>query len=1074
MLNSKNILKYLLQFKFLICLCFLFMILKSNGQKDNSYIINVEHIGLEDGLASKSVYCGIQDSKGFIWFGTNHGLQRFDGKNFKLFTKEKNNLQDNNILRIVEDENHLLWIIYGFPGTDRTVNHKIDIMNLDDYEVMSLTAKFGNKIPFTEDKIDAVTSNERNELAIVTSSGHKTKEIYYYSKKVGFTKIFSDNNINTYFAYGIYFKSDLLIFSDDKEQTFQLKTNGKWNSTHYNLTNVYGLLPLGFAANGKTYVTASTRYIQGKLVPKPSFLELFPDGNTKPLNNQLFDNGYCVDGSDSYIQTLNDIKSGNTIIFQNKKGIVLFDGGQYLTLIDTLKLKENNQFFIYDYFTATGDKHWICTSLGIYSVTVKPNHFTHFLSPDEIKVNVATAYQTRSIYADSTDVFINSWAGFYHIKDNHSGLHVYTKLLNNREQASSEDGFYFDGKYFWITGKLSTLVRYYYPENGVKIFPEDEESALWSGIKTKTGSLITGNVFGLSKLYGDHFGKVYYCNKDESPKCWVYQFFYSSDGKLWAVTNSGLFDINANDCVISNYSSKAKEKDHKLPFDDFHYVYEDNDENFWIATNGAGLIKWNRKMNSFQQYTVADGLSSNVLYAILDDEKGFLWISSEYGIIRFDRNNNSVKIFTTADGITDNEFNRISYFKAKDGRMFFGGLKGVNAFYPRDFWADSSSVNTSLRVISFNKFIGKENKLLDKTNEFNKSNSITLNPGDNFFTLEFQLLDFENGKHHYAYMIEGLENDWNYINENSIRLSGLPYGNYSLRVKAQNIQGTWSTSQLRIPLEVIIPFNRTKWFYVFLIFLVAMLVIFIFRLRTRQLKLSNLLLEDKVKDRTLQLQKSLGEKEILLKEKDVLMKEIHHRVKNNLQVISGLLELQGKTLNDETAKNALTEGRSRVHSMALIHQNLYQFENLSSINMNRFVRSLCEQVSEVFQKEKQLVEVTFTIPETTELDIDTAVPFGLILNELLTNSFKYAFNTKSGGKINIEASILHNGKYELTYFDNGPGLPVGFDLTKAKSLGMQLIYDLCRQIGGKIKYEYKNGGLFIITFANRETRKKEE
>lgn len=1063
-----------LSFKFGICFCVLFITVKSYAQKDNSYIINVGHIGLEDGLASKSVYCGMQDSKGFIWFGTNHGLQRFDGKNFKLFTKEKNNLQDNNILRILEDENHLLWIIYGFPGTDRTVNHKIDIMNLDDYEIMSFTSKFGSTVPFTEDKIDAVTSNEKNELAIVITSGPKTKEIYYYSKKPGFVKIFSDNNINTYFAYGIYFKNDLLIFSDDKEQTFQVKTNGNWNSTHFDLTNVFGLLPLGFAANGKIYVTASTRYVPGKSVPKPSFLELFPDGSTKPLNNQLFDNEYCKDGSDSYIQTLNDAKSGNTIIFQNKKGIMLFDGEQYLTLIDTNKLIENNQFFIYDYFTTSGNKHWICTSLGVYSVPVKPNHFAHYLSPDELKLNVATAYQTRSIYADSTNVFINSWAGFYHVKDNHHGEHIYTKLLNNREQVSSEDGFYFDGKYFWMSSKFKTLARYYYPENELKLYPEDEDYALWSGIKTKTGSLITGNVFGFEKLYEKHFGKVYYCNDNESPRCWAYQFFYSSDGKLWAVTNSGLFDIDANDCVISNYSSKAKDKDHHLPFDDFHYVFEDNENNFWIATNGAGLIKWNRKSNLFQQYTVADGLSSNVLYSILEDEKEFLWISSEYGIMRFDRRNNSVKIFTTADGITDNEFNRISYFKAKDGRMFFGGLKGVNAFYPKDFWTDSSSVNIPLRVISFNKFIGKENKLLDKTNEIIKSNSITLNPGDNFFTLEFQLLDFESGKHHYAYMIDGLDNDWNYINENSIRLSGLPYGNYTLKVKGQNIQGTWSTSELRIPLEIIIPFSKTKWFYISLIFLASILVIVIFRLRTRQLKLSNILLENKVEERTLQLQRSLGDKEILLREKDVLMKEIHHRVKNNLQVISGLLELQGKTINDETAKNALTEGRSRVHSMALIHQNLYQFEKLSGINMNRFVRGLCEQVSEVFQKEKQLVEITFDIPQTMELDIDTAVPFGLILNELLTNSFKYAFNNNTYGKIHIEVTILLNGKYELTYFDNGPGLPEGFDLTKAKSLGMQLIYDLCRQIGGKIKYEYKNGSLFIITFANKETRKKEE
>ena len=108
------------------------------------------------------------------------------------------------------------------------------------------------------------------------------------------------------------------------------------------------------------------------------------------------------------------------------------------------------------------------------------------------------------------------------------------------------------------------------------------------------------------------------------------------------------------------------------------------------------------------------------------------------------------------------------------------------------------------------------------------------------------------------------------------------------------------------------------------------------------------------------------------------------------------------------------------------------------------------------------------------LDIDSAVPLGLIMNELLSNSFKYAFNDVATGEIDIEIRVAEEGKYELIYSDNGPGLPEDFELTRTTTLGMQLIHDLSRQIGGRVKYEHKNGAVFIINFTNRNLRKQED
>jgi len=256
------------------------------------------------------------------------------------------------------------------------------------------------------------------------------------------------------------------------------------------------------------------------------------------------------------------------------------------------------------------------------------------------------------------------------------------------------------------------------------------------------------------------------------------------------------------------------------------------------------------------------------------------------------------------------------------------------------------------------------------------------------------------------------------------------------------------------------------------VLLFVMAVYWVIKWRTKRLAADKMKLEKTVNERTARLKQSLSEQDELLAEKDVLMKEIHHRVKNNLQVISGLLELQSKSLDDETAKNTLREGRSRVRSIALIHQNLYQFENLNSIELKRFVNDLCRQIESVFKKLNKVV-INVDVP-ALYLDIDSAVPLGLILNELLSNSFKYAFNDDTPGEINLVIHTVAEGKYELIYSDNGPGLAKDFDLNRATTLGIQLINDLSRQIGGKVNYAYTGKAVFTINFSNRNMRKNED
>jgi two-component system, sensor histidine kinase PdtaS len=214
--------------------------------------------------------------------------------------------------------------------------------------------------------------------------------------------------------------------------------------------------------------------------------------------------------------------------------------------------------------------------------------------------------------------------------------------------------------------------------------------------------------------------------------------------------------------------------------------------------------------------------------------------------------------------------------------------------------------------------------------------------------------------------------------------------------------------------------------------------------------------------------KANKEKGELLRQKDVLMKEIHHRVKNNLQVIGALLDLQLSSITDEHAKDAMTESTTRVRSISLIHQQLYQNENLRTVEFSRFAKDLLHELTSVFKKPGQNITLKNDIPETV-LDIDTAVPLGLIVNELMTNSYKYAFAGADGGT--IEITMAHdNGNYRLVYKDSGPGLSKDLNVSSLQSMGMKVMHSLSKQIGGTFTYNAIDKS-FIVTFKDQTGRK---
>ena len=242
--------------------------------------------------------------------------------------------------------------------------------------------------------------------------------------------------------------------------------------------------------------------------------------------------------------------------------------------------------------------------------------------------------------------------------------------------------------------------------------------------------------------------------------------------------------------------------------------------------------------------------------------------------------------------------------------------------------------------------------------------------------------------------------------------------------------------------------------------LVLIILVFVIIRKFRQEKLL------KAKNVEISLQRDAIE--IKEKEKDLLLREVHHRVKNNFQIVSSLLELQTKGIEDEKALEMANEGKNRVKSMALIHQKLYQNED-NLVNFDEYIQLLVKELTSMFASSKDIS--TSVNSENMKFDVDTAIPLGLIINELITNAYKYAFDESKVNELKISIDKSDNDDYRLIISDNGPGLKDSIDIKKIKSLGLRLVTRLVKQLQGSIIQTNLNGAYFEIRFKDTNNRK---
>ncbi len=1010
------------------------MIMKNRGFEynlQNEKIIQKRLYTTEDGMASNVIRGGIQDDEGFIWLATRNGLNRFDGKNFKLFNTQKGKLTYNDLHYICKDDNRHLFLGYGTKKNASLYNAN-EVFDLATQKIIPLKTAYPN-LPFHPDSL-IETNNVSNKLYFFVAPAQiweLTKNTFIL--KTDLTKYIDNKNLKKYNTlkgdYIFYQNNKILVCYVDEKIPIILITDDKIQiiPKKYTIAKVgYGYF-LDF--NGNLVINTPTQNkefrsyrlnTQGDTLSKINFPPIFPKENYTFISDDIaFDEDRKV-----IIQPKNKQKIYYFHYNRGRVSPILEDN------VNSFEKFEWGDAFD-AYFQDKQKNIWLCTRKGLIKISIYKSKFEHYFTGAINDPKLEN--QARGIYADSLgNVYANIWDKI--LKKNKDGqvLEITNPTIGNALDVK-DSLVYCLGKRLYIAEKkfqqTPTTINIAYIRG----------KNVWAFYFLSKDEIIIG-AEGLV-IYHLKNEEIHILENSNFPKnVHIYRFFKDKENVLWAVAQNGLYVIKDKK-IINYYGFEAKETQYQLPCKDIVDVYLDDKDIFWIATYSNGLYRWDKKINTFQQFTISEGLPSNILTRLESDAYGYLWIGTENGLCRFNKKTFEINTYTTKDGLPHNEFNRISSFKATNGKLYFGGLNGVVAFNPKDFLTDKQRFIIPLKVIGFSQFDGKTEKIIDKTLEFLQQQTITLYPSDRFVEISLQLLNYEEGENRYAYKIEGIDKDWYYTTNNTLRFSGLPYGKFNLRIKAQNYWGIWSEQELKIPIEIVIPIYLRTWFLI-LSFLLITLAIFVFiRWRIYKIGQEKIALERIVTQRTEELQNNVYEKELLLK-------ELHHRIKNNFSLILSFVYQQSviNQNNHDTIEN-LNALHQRISSISKAHDLIIESYDTKLASDNLYIDEYLNNIMQaVLGLDKRHIILNFEV-EKYLLNTDTSIPLGILLNELLSNSLKHA-QPKNEFLIISTKVLFENETIIFDFLDNG----ISFNETKRKnSFGMTIINSMVKQLKGKMQ-----------------------
>lgn len=977
---------------------------------------NIQSYTVNDGLPTSSIYDLHADAQGFLWFATPYGLVRYDGENYTTFDEE-DGIKNALIYDFHFEDDGDIWVtsegggIVKFDG--ESFSYLPELADLDTVV------------------INYVSSFRKDELWLATNN---TGVIIWDQIENTFEYLTEEDQLPDNEVWDIHFEND----------------NEVWISTMSGIA-VYnretGISELITAEDGlcgeATYELVSDPMGRKWVATNNGVSIIQPDKSIDTITE--------VDGVPlDYVYSIEADNDGNIWIGTERKGIVIVEQNGEMAHITKKEGLTSN--FIYRIVKDSQGNIWIASDGNGVSI-FKDRSFNFFDVNSPLKSNSVYALE----YGRNGELWISTDAGIIRFEDGvFSSFSIPESLLTYDEiwiieQLANGDLLFltqnfellqFDGNQFFKPEFYDDLYPYYlndilvdedgsiwfsstdvllhYKNGELEVYKSEAED-VWKNylstlFKDSRGILWIGTEHGVATFENDAFS--YYDEKQGISGRSVYEITEDQSGNVWFGTNSGIYYLMEEDILNNNFSFNAFLQ-HDPSLSETIFLQFDEDGNLWQGTNfGMNYFKFSEENNFsnplYLQYTLTssgNGLEFNGDASVLDNQ-GNLWFgSSTRGLVRY-----------------QSEKSLLAKTYVAPPRIF---LRTIFANDTLVYSQAGDTLNSTQLEIAYD-----QNDLTFNVNavDYLNNNGISI-----------------------RYFLEGYDNNWQQeLDLTQIRYTNLPPGTYTLLVAAKSKLSDWSDPKNVATFTVSKPFYFTIPFYLVIGFGVLILISAYINARVNRIEKRELqLLVDK---QTEELKEALAEKEVLIK-------EIHHRVKNNLAVISGLLELQGFRMPAGDAKMAIQESKMRVIAMSKIHENIYQNHQLSNVDFRRFIQDLVKNIQQTMDLAEKNIEVVSYIDDV-HFDVNIGVPLGLIINELISNAYKHAFIGRREGTINILFKEMEE-VYELSVSDDGVGTAANILNTKTQSLGLSLIKSLSVQIGGYLEYEHKQGSLFKLTIPKK-------
>jgi signal transduction histidine kinase/ligand-binding sensor domain-containing protein/DNA-binding response OmpR family regulator len=979
---------------------FLVLLLIAGNATAQNNTKQFRNISVDKGLSQSSVFAIQQDTLGFIWVGTQYGLNRYDSKGFKVYRpvkNAKNSLQSYYIRSLFIDHKGRLWVggnnsisIYNYD-TDNFTNYQLP-RNIGEWYISSITEDKQHRIWASSIAGDVFVLNPNEEKFTVVKFSASSHEM----KKIAYIGLWQEQ---------IILGTDVGLF----------KLNAKTHQlTKINLGVEKAFINDVYIDHKKLWIATEGEGVIQYNSENGQISTLLHSAST----NSIADNNIRCIGKDTEGNFWLGTFRGLTIFNPTAKSFTNY----YHQISQPYTISQNS---VRCFFMDKQNGIWLGTYYG----------GLNYYHKNDIKFNLLSQNSAKPSLNDEVIGVIKQDAkGNFWIGSNDKGLNYWNKSANTITYYSNNEN---------NSNSISS--------NNIKAIEFDD-----------SGNVLIGTHKGGLNLLNPGSGSVQrFLHDDNNPNTiagdLVYSLLKDSKGRIWVGTRSGLDQFHPETKTFTHVLLDKAGK--RAASDDITFLFEDSKHRIWLgSTNGPtlfypetmlfgnighgkisydivncitedkkhriwlgtreGLLLYDEAQESFISLEAGKDLVKETIYGIIPDDAGNLWISTNSGLLKFNPDKGSVQTFDESDGLQNNQFNDYSFCKAKDGMMLFGGIKGISYFYPSMIKQQPLRLKlsfTTLEVLNKNVAVADETDILEK--HIDQTSELEIGPEYKQFSIFFNTFNYiSSNRTYYYYKLEGIDKEWQRTDELKVSYSNLPAGRYNFQIKA--VGPNDETSAVRsIRINILPPWYKTLWFSFLLLAVVSGAIYIGFEIIKGRIKAVQQLKQERIdKERV----------NYINQVKMDFFTNVSHELRTPLTLIlAPLEELLKMPFADKISKKKhelMFINAKRLYNLV---DQLFEFRKtemgtrqlkVGKGNIVTFTQEIFESFKPL--SEKNGIQYSYHSEEEQLIFYFDKDAMEKILFNLLSNAFKY---TKTGQSIHVEL-LKQNDTVQIKVTDTGVGI----------------------------------------------------